>query len=217
MRVADVCRFECALQLTLAVLVCELDLSQSAPKPLLTPPLPVASRRSCSSHITAMSARVWARRAIIVTGVGVGSAALMMRFMPNQETAPLRNPSIYNWINLGADKIYFHFGRTIRKFIDAESAHNLAIRVAASPRHVRGILGLLPPQYDYENLHSEPFTKQQQDEESGKRRGKKSATADVPLKKLHFANPVGLAAGFDKNAEVRLTSIERSIDRAHFH
>ena len=155
-----------------------------------------------------MSLSVWLRRGAILSVVGGGSALLMTQFMPNRETAPLRHPSTFNWVNLGCDKIYFHFGRHLRKLVDAETGHVQAIKVAAAPRTIRGILGMIPPQFDYDNLHSEPFNKKQrEDDESRSKDGILRTPSDSRLKNLHFDNPLGLAAGFDKNAEVSVRAM----------
>ena len=145
---------------------------------------------------------ILARRLVILTSVGVGGSYLLTHYMPNQETAPQRHNHLLNWVNLGCDKIYYHAGSAVRGYIlsDPESAHERAVDVTSKSKLVRGILGLRPPLFDYANLHSEPF--QEKERQKNKENQGKPSETSVPLKRLHFWNPVGLAAGSEHNSNI---------------
>jgi hypothetical protein len=159
----------------------------------------------------------WLKRVGIVTGVGLGGTAIFLA-MPNREKSPIRHPSVFNWVNLGADKMYYYCGASMRKFVDPETGHEQAIKLAGYPRAVRGVLGFLPVQFDYANLKTAPFERQQRENAAaaagnggilGSTSGSPfpisssspSSSSTPPLKSLYFHSPIGLAAGFDKNAE----------------
>jgi len=156
------------------------------------------------------SVQVWARRALIVTGIG-GGAAIVALSWPRQDRTPMvgrtpgSNPLAY--INLGASITYYHFGYQFRRFVDAETGHRWAVRAAAWPESVRLALGLVLPDLRYDNLRCAPFEQLQQQQEEQARTGARTATIGTtsspspPLKSLQFAHPLGLAAGFDKHAE----------------
>lgn len=148
-----------------------------------------------------MPLHVLVRRIAVGTTVTIVGGAIALRYMaPTRENGPVRNPSYFNSWNLGLDKFYYHFGPSIRKLRDAEAAHVDAVKVLGSSRTFRGIIGCLPPQFDYSNLHSEPFNEQSRKKGGG-------GGDSTQLKRLHFNNPIGLAAGWDKNAQVRFRSI----------
>lgn len=150
-----------------------------------------------------MPVRVSARRVVSVGGACLAGVSLA-NWAVDREAVPRRHPSIFNWFNIAADKAYYYCGRQIRLLRDAESAHVDAIRVAAFPRPIRGLLGLLPPQFDYSNLHCEPFNREMKQTDSIESQGgaTRGSAGSTKSKHLHFPNPIGLAAGFDKNAEV---------------
>jgi molybdopterin-biosynthesis enzyme MoeA-like protein len=71
-------------------------------------------------------------------------------------------------------------------------------------------LGAAPQQLQQENLHTTPFdalSRQRRRATLGLPLAKDDAcTAQMPVKNLFFNNPIGLAPGFDKNAQVRTRS-----------
>ena len=153
---------------------------------------------------------VWARRALLVSAVGMGGLAVS-KLWPHQERSPLsRHSSPLSYVNLGGSLIYYHFGHLIRPLTDPEQAHLDAIKVAAWPRSWRLLVGLVPPQFEYNNLRCAPFEQRkqmaakeaEQQQQKGRQRSNGSSSAIIPpLKSLYFSHPLGLAAGFDKHAE----------------
>ena len=64
----------------------------------------------------------------------------------------------------------------LKKLLDPEDLHRLAVLVAAQPRILRSFLGLVDSRPDDSILKTNAFG-------------------------MEFSNPIGLAAGFDKHAE----------------
>jgi dihydroorotate dehydrogenase len=75
--------------------------------------------------------------------------------------------------------LYKDYGQHIRSLIEPEMAHRLTVNILSYNRYVRAILGLVPHEND------------ENDESLLKTR----------VFDMNFPNPVGMAAGFDKNGE----------------
>jgi len=160
-----------------------------------------------------MALPAWQRKAVLLGALGVGcGASLLLSSRRESLGAPMRpgHDSLLCRVNLGGDKLYYHAGRFLRRFIDAESAHERAIDFASKSRAWRMMLGCVPAQYEWANLRTAPFEgrttgpKTEDERNRGTKKARNHAgdiDTPLPLKSLEFVNPIGLAAGFDKNAQ----------------
>jgi dihydroorotate dehydrogenase len=114
----------------------------------------------------------------LVLGAGLSYANRYYR--ANQKDESVRNHYTHNHgysSGLGLGTAYYHLYPVIHKFLDPEVGHRLAIKSLGFSHFLRRyILGLTDLQSDAVNLNVNLFDKT-------------------------FTNPVGIAAGFDKNGE----------------
>jgi hypothetical protein len=83
---------------------------------------------------------------------------------------------------LALGNAYYHFGRLGRLAMSAEKGHTMAVKTFSWSPNARYYCGLVDGRPDQDNLKTEVCG-------------------------LSFDNPIGIAAGFDKHAEVRTIDI----------